>query len=258
MYIKQTNLVIFLLISVIFLSFLFLQTNTESFEDDAKNEFADNEFRNFFYNKPKRFLIHKWDHYFPIYEKHFKKFKNKNPVILEIGIFKGGSIDMWNYYFDNKCTLYCVDIDPECKKFENESKNVKVFIGDQEDPNFWDSFFEKNDIQFDMVIEDGGHTMQQQIVTYEKVINRVKNGGVYLCEDLHTSYWNDYGGGYKNKNSFIEYSKNFIDLINAYHIKENQPSLDFRKRVFCISYYDSIMVLDIVNDNDAPKSIEMI
>jgi hypothetical protein len=214
----------------------------------------DNKFKHFFDNEPKKCAIHKWIHYLDIYEKHFNKFIGKNPVILEIGLYKGGSLDMWNYYFDNKCTIYGIDIDTNTKQFEKD--NVKVVIGDQESPEFWIKFFKENDIYFDMVIDDGGHSMKQQIVTYENVIDRVKDNGVYLCEDLHTSYWSDYGGGYLKNDSFIEYSKNFIDLLNVYHIKDNTLSEHFRKNIWCVSYYDSIIVLDKKKDDEKPIAIE--
>lgn len=193
-----------------------------------------NRFEDFFYNQEKEHLIDKWTHYFEIYDKHFKQFQGKSPVILEIGIAGGGSIDMWNYYFDD-CTIYAVDINPDCKQFEKE--NVKIFIGDQGDHTFWETNFK--DIYFDIVIDDGGHFMHQQIITYEHLYKFVKDPGVYLCEDTHTSYWKDWGGG--TKDSFINYSKNFIDQLHAYH---NKMDTSFRDSTFCVSYYDSVVVLE--------------
>jgi hypothetical protein len=67
------------------------------------------------------------------------------------------------------------------------------------------------------LIDDGGHTMKQQINTFEEFFTSIAENGVYLCEDVHTSYWSKYGGGYKKSGTFIEYSKNFIDYINAWH-----------------------------------------
>jgi len=224
-----------------------------------------NEFKNFFYNKSKKNLIHKWEHYFDIYEKHFNKFLGKNPRILEIGVSHGGSIDMWNYYFENKCEIYGVDININNKQFPH---NVYIFQGDQGDPDFWDSFLKENN-SFDIIIDDGGHLMNQQIITFEKLYPKVNDGGVYLCEDTHTSYWPNWGGGIKNPNTFIEYSKNFIDLLHAYYnnpickdivgnnFTDNNMSLDFRQNTQCISYYDSIVVLDKKIDLKLPKSIMM-
>ena len=79
-------------------------------------------------------MIHKWIHYFDIYERHFSRFRNKEVVILEIGVFQGGSLQMWKEYFGDKAKIYGVDIEPQCKTLEEE--NVKIFIGSQSDRNF--------------------------------------------------------------------------------------------------------------------------
>ena len=79
--------------------------------------------------------IWKWNHYFEIYNEHFKKFRGREVHILEIGIYSGGSLEMWKEYFGPKCRIYGVDIQGSCKEYEDDS--VKVFIGDQEDREFW-------------------------------------------------------------------------------------------------------------------------
>lgn len=85
--------------------------------------------------------------------------------------------------------------------------------------------------------------MEQQIVTYESLLNHVKDNGVYLIEDLHTSYWAKYGGGYKKEGTYIEYS--FIDYLNAeYSGRNHSEENSFRNKVESIHYYDSIMVLE--------------
>ena len=73
--------------------------------------------------------IWKWKHYFDIYDRHFSKFINRDVNVLEIGIFSGGSLDMWQDYFGKKCHIYGVDIAEAWKAFENEK--VTVHIGDQ-------------------------------------------------------------------------------------------------------------------------------
>ena len=164
-----------------------------------------NKLAQFFYNEPKRRAVHKWEHYLDIYDKHFKKFQGKNPKILEIGVYKGGSIDMWKWYF-GECTIYAIDIDPACKAFEEPG--VSITIGDQGSSEFWDSFSESD---FDIIIDDGGHTMHQQFYSFERLYDRVVDGGVYLCEDTHTSYIEPmFNGGLKKPGTFIEYCKNFI------------------------------------------------
>jgi hypothetical protein len=187
-------------------------------------------------------LIHKWVHYFDVYDRYFNKYRNKNIVMLEIGVSQGGSLQMWKEYFGPGAKIYGIDIDPRCKELEEE--NIKIFIGSQSDRKFLREV--KNSIpQLDMLVDDGGHTMVQQRVTFEELFGHVKEDGVYVCEDLHTSYWLTHGGGYKRCGTFIEYSKKFIDKLNAYH--SEQPGLkvgDFTRSVDSIHYYDSMIVIE--------------
>jgi hypothetical protein len=94
--------------------------------------------------------------------------------------------------------------------------------------------------------------MNQQIKSFEILYDKVKNNGVYLCEDTHTSYWSDYNGGLLRNGTFMEYTKNFVDYINAYH---SGISLDFRRKTHCISFYDSIVVLDKKIDFEQPIAV---
>lgn len=217
------------------------------------NQLEGNKLENYFFNQKKTLLIHKWKHYLNIYDHHFKRFIGKNPTILEIGVFKGGSLEMWNHYFDSECFIYGIDINPECKKIPKNLNvnNIQIDIGNQEDKKFWKEYLSDKP-KFDIIIEDGGHTMKQQITTYEQVIDHVADNGVYLCEDLHTSYWKNFGGGYMKNNTFIEYSKKFIDMLNYYHIKNPDNTLKenkkkyqkFRNNIKSVHYYDSIIVLE--------------
>ena len=197
-------------------------------------------------------LIHKWQHYFDIYDRHFSKFRGKEVVVLEIGVFQGGSLQMWKNYFGDKARIIGIDVNPECKKFEEE--NIEIYIGSQSDRSFWRELKSKIP-DVDILIDDGGHTMNQQIVTFEEMYGKVKSNGVFLCEDLHTSYWLNFGGGYKRYNTFIEYSKNMIDKINAFHSKSPFLKVDkFTKSTDSLHYYDSILVIE-KRERETPKDI---
>ena len=187
-------------------------------------------------------LIHKWAHYFDIYDRHFARFRDKKITILEIGVSHGGSLQMWKNYFGENAKIYGIDINPQCKELEEE--NIKIFIGSQSDRKFLKEV-KKSIPPIDILIDDGGHSMLQQIVSYEELFDHVKDSGVYLCEDIHTSYWLRFGGGYKRKGTFIEYSKNFIDFLNAYHSEQNTLKVNmFTECVDSVHYYDSILVIE--------------
>lgn len=164
-------------------------------------------------------------------------------AVLEIGVAHGGSLQMWKNYFGEKAKIFGIDIDPRCKSFEEE--NITIFIGSQSDKNFLREV-KKQIPPVDIVIDDGGHTMRQQIVSYEELFDAVKADGIYLCEDLHTSYDLYYGGGYKRRGTFIEYSKNFIDYLNAYHSRQKRALRvnGFTCSVDSIHYYDSVIVIE--------------
>ncbi len=188
-------------------------------------------------------LIHKWKHYFEIYDRHFSRFRGTDVHIVEFGVSQGGSLQMWKQYFGPKAKIFGIDINEHCKKLEEEQ--IEMFIGDQEDRTFLKSLAAKIP-RIDILIDDGGHTMAQQINTYEELFSYIDKNGVYLCEDLHTSYWPEWGGGYKKPGTFIEYSKDFIDYINAWHsVQESKLSVtELTKSIHSLHYYDSILVIE--------------
>jgi len=195
-----------------------------------------------FFNQNKGRVIHKWTQYFDVYDRHFSKYRGKPIVLLEIGTQHGGSLQMWKNYFGDKAMIYGIDINPNCKEVEEE--NVTIMIGSQSDRNFLRKVVQEIP-PIDILIDDGGHTMLQQIVSFEELFDHVKPDGVYLCEDMHTSYWAKFGGGYKRRGSFIEYSKNFIDWLNAYNSHEKALKVSkFTSSVNSLHYYDSMLVIE--------------
>jgi SAM-dependent methyltransferase len=194
-------------------------------------------------------LIHKWMHYFDIYHRHFEAYRGKPVTILEFGVFQGGSLQMWKHYFGKQARIVGVDINPACKQFEEE--RVQVEIGDQEDRDFLKSLVKKIG-PIDVVIEDGGHTMGQQIATFEEIYPHVAPDGVFLIEDLHTSYWREYGGGYRKSGTFIEYAKDLTDQLNAWHSRDSESfQVDaFTQTTDSMHVYDSIIVFEKARRNE--------
>lgn len=195
-----------------------------------------------YFRRNRRRLIHKWVHYFDVYDRHLSRFRGKKIVVVEFGVSYGGSLQMWRDYFGRRAKIYGVDIEPRCKQFEG--RRTKVFIGDQEDRSFLRSIVDRTG-PIDVVIEDGGHTMGQQIATFEEIYPRVKETGVFLIEDLHTSYWKNYGGGYRKPTTFIEYAKKLTDQLNAWHSREPGFAVDeFTRTTRSMHWYDSIIVFE--------------
>lgn len=105
-------------------------------------------------------------HYFEIYERHFSHLRNTPISMMEFGVLHGGSLQMWKHYFGPQAKIYGVDIDPRCASLAEE--NITILWGDQENRESLRSI--KNTLpKFDIIIDDGGHTMMQKIITFEEM-----------------------------------------------------------------------------------------
>jgi Methyltransferase domain len=125
--------------------------------------------------------VWKWRHYFEIYHRHLCRFVGREVTVVEVGVYSGGSLAMWRDYFGEGCQIHGVDIQPECEAYENS--HTKIHIGDQADRSFWQDF--RRAVQaVDILIDDGGHSPEQQMVTLEEMLPHLRPGGVYICEDV--------------------------------------------------------------------------
>jgi cephalosporin hydroxylase len=138
--------------------------------------------------------IWKWRHYMEAYHRHFAKFVGTEVHILEIGVFSGGSLQMWKDYFGPGCRVYGVDIREECKVYEEES--IRILIGDQGDREFWSTVREQVP-KLDIVIDDGSHLVHHQITSIDALLPHLRPGGVYMVEDSYSviNGFHDYAAG---------------------------------------------------------------
>lgn len=154
----------------------------------------------------------KWEPYFEIYEKHLGHLRGTKFNLVEVGVYKGGSLEIWSKYMGPDCNITGIDINQECLGITHKENNIRIVLGDQGNAYFWDMFL-KEIPRIDVFIDDGGHSMQQQILTFEKVFPTMPVGSIFICEDCHTSY--EPSCGLKNPDTFIEYAKSYIDVLHA-------------------------------------------
>jgi len=202
----------------------------------------------------------KWSRYFDVYQRYLEKYEGKNITFIEVGVQNGGSMEMWSKFFGPESKLYGIDIDLNCANLQYDNPNINIIIGDQESKEFWNKTLPSIG-PIDVFIDDGGHTMGQQIVTFEKVWSQIKKNGVYICEDTHTSYFQNFNSSYKSPNSFIEYAKDFADILHLKNtdqysflinqdisdvIKTNEKlaKKEFAHDLSSIHFYDSMVVIE--------------
>jgi methyltransferase family protein len=183
----------------------------------------------------------KWDTYFPAYESLFGSFVGRKATLVEIGVLNGGSLSMWREYLGPQARIIGIDNNPVAKRLVEQG--FEIFIGDQASPEFWKSFFAQVG-PIDVLIDDGGHTNRQQIVTVDAVVENVNDGGRVIVEDTHASYLQGFGN--PSRYSFVNFAKGLVDRINARSPRVcAQAPRSWTRMVHSIEFFESIVCLKV-------------
>jgi hypothetical protein len=164
-----------------------------------------------------------------VYDHIFSKYTN--PRIFEIGVLNKWSINMYLEYFDNP---YIVGMDIH-NNMDIVKDDFKFVQGDQSNVADLERCIQGED-KFDIILDDGGHTMKQQQVSFGFLIDHVKSGGYYILEDLHTSMLDSY------INSDCEFTS--FDMVNRIMQKEEYFSnyIPIEKQNNIIEKIDSVQI----------------
>ena len=201
-----------------------------------------NYFRHFLARTDEKTLF-KMDHYLDVYDRELAPWMGEKVSFLEIGVYKGGSLRMWRDFFAPQSSLTFLDIDPACKALEIAGTDIR--IGDQTDVPFLQSVAQEKG-PFDIIVDDGGHKMDQQITSFRALWNALKDGGLYIVEDTHTSYWPGFGGGgHKAQGSFIEFAKDLIDKMHSWYTEDDAgfPLHPLAAQIGGIQFFDSLVMI---------------
>jgi hypothetical protein len=203
---------------------------------------ASNYFRDHLARTDDRTLF-KMDHYLDIYDRLLAGWQGRSVSFLEIGVYRGGSLRMWRDFFDPEARLTFLDIDPACKALELPGTEIR--IGDQADPVFL-AQVARDRGPFDMIVDDGGHKMHQQIGSFRALWPHLADRGLYIVEDTHTSYWPGFGGGHRAQGSFIEFAKDLIDKMHSWYTEDDAgfPLHPLAAEIGSIQFYDSLVVIE--------------
>jgi hypothetical protein len=133
--------------------------------------------------------------------------------VLEIGVYNGDSLRLLQSYFPNT-NIYGMDLDTP--KYFNPNDKFKILIGNQENREELEDAVAVIDNELDLIIDDGGHTMKQQQISFGFLFKHLKKGGIYIIEDLHTSRWG-INSDYIDKSDLIT----TLDLLNNFKNTSN-------------------------------------
>jgi SAM-dependent methyltransferase len=163
----------------------------------------------------------KWTSYFETYDRHFTRYRNDAITLLEIGVQNGGSLEIWSKYFPKAARILGCDIEEKCRALTFEDPRIEAFIGDANSPPIYERLT-KDTPNFDIIIDDGSHHVDDVVRSFALYFPTLKPGGVYVIEDLHTSYWPQYGGGTDLTLSSMGFLKLLADLTNKEFWREDK------------------------------------
>lgn len=169
--------------------------------------------------------------FYKLYSNKLSPYIGEKIKFLEIGVQDGSSIKHWRK-MSPTWDVWGLDTDINCR-------GEQIVIGSQEDKEVLRQFE-----GFDIVIDDGGHTWKQQIKTFEQLFPTLRRGGLYVIEDLHTSFWkqfNDY------EISTVDYLLKLVPHLN-YEVANDpgrllKPEYLDNNQIKAIEFYPSIVFI---------------
>lgn len=136
----------------------------------------------------------KWPSLIRSYEEHFRPLVGRPVKMLEIGIFKGGSLKMWRDFFPQG-TIVGLDMNPV--RLDDDSGRIHIYQGLQQDTALLDRIRRETAPEgFDIIIDDGSHMGDPTRATFWHLFrHHLKAGGTYVVEDWGTGYWDSWPDG---------------------------------------------------------------
>ena len=157
----------------------------------------------------------KWNIYLNLYDEKLSNYQELPIKFFEIGVLNGGSLEIFSKYFSNAELILGCDIDLKCKGLQYKEKNIKIIVGDVNEEKI------KNEIvkhsKFDIILDDGSHNSNDVVGAFCNYFKHLKDGGLFIIEDLHCSYWREHRGGLFFPISSINFFKKIVDIINHEH-----------------------------------------
>jgi len=158
----------------------------------------------------------KWSSYLSLYDDYFAPYRDKPIQLLELGVQNGGSLEIWAEYFQNAKQFIACDIDPLCDGLVYDDPRVQLILGDINNKETYEQVISLSN-QYDIIIDDASHRSGDIIQSFVNLFPLLSEGGLYVIEDLHCSYWQGYDGGLYDPHSAISFLKQCVDLVNHEH-----------------------------------------
>lgn len=203
-------------------------------------------------------LSQKFMSYLITYDRLFAHRLSSIKSMLEIGVQNGGSLDIWAKYFSQADRIIGVDINQACSSLIFEDERINCVIGNALNQDTFNEIIRISPA-LDLVIDDGSHFPHDIIGGFLSYFPLISEGGVYIVEDMHASYWESYGGGLHNQKAAHSFFKILTDALQINHYRpdddvgklfqtwlQSDTMTNFirQHKIYSISFYDSLVVIE--------------
>lgn len=200
----------------------------------------------------------RWESYLTVLDRTLAP-RRLDPVrMLEVGVQNGGSLEVWAGYFGDALVLVGNDIDLRCRDLTFSDPRVHLVVGDITDAQVQREVAGHAE-RFDVIMDDGSHRSADIIAAFVALFPVLEEGGTYVIEDLHCSYYASFGGGLFTQRSALGFLRRLVDVVNHDHwglertasehlqplvdVPLPQPFLDALPTIASVEFHDSMCVI---------------
>jgi hypothetical protein len=194
-----------------------------------------------------------------VYTPLFEPLRAQPIRFVEIGVHEGKSMKAWQAFFSAGSHVFGIgygnwqqDFNTKCHAAKETatldlSSQCDLYRGDQSNITFLRAFLQDSGGRFDIVVDDGSHLPNHQRITFETLWPTVVSGGLYIIEDVETSYWASwahiYGYSMKGQRSFVTHMQTVAHAINREFTHGRSPLPDLYSDVSTITFAQNLIVL---------------
>lgn len=206
--------------------------------------------------KNDKVLHHK---YHEIYPRYIEKFYDSDGSMLEVGVCRGGnpstSLSMWLELFPNM-HIYGMEKEGPHETHEDIDR-ATIIKGDQSLENDLKEMIDRINHPLYFINDDGSHIPEHQLLTFNLLFPKLEVGGVYIIEDIETSYW--LGGecygypvkyGVGHEDSIVEIFKSALDGVNYEFSKTREGLVEHQERIHSICFARNCIIITKKQPND--------
>ena len=196
----------------------------------------------------------KWNHYFPVYERLLSKYRGTAVTLVEVGVGDGGSLEGWRGYLGPSARIIGIDLDPAAERLQADG--FEIIIGNQSHPEFWEEHGGRIG-PIDVLIDDGGHSSVDQIVTVACGLPHIRDGGVIVIEDTHTSFMQrDYPAAARF--GFMQFAAHVVDVLHNRNPLVTEPVADaagLGRAIQSVEFFESLAIFHVDRRRCGPATL---